>query len=163
MDILGQFGINSYLLIAQIVNFVILLLILKRFLYRPILRVLETRKQKIAQSLENAQNIEKRLLDIEQSKDRQIQKAIQEGGKIISDAKIAAGEIIKKAHLKASIDLENIIKEGKNVIKQERETMQQQIKEQLSEIVVSSLEKIIKDLIPEKQQKEIIEKSIKVL
>jgi len=63
MEIFNQFGINPLLLLAQVVNFAVLLFILKRFLYKPILKVLEERKKRIEESLKNAEEIEKRLVE----------------------------------------------------------------------------------------------------
>ena len=59
MDILENFGVEPVLLLAQIVNFAILLFILKRFLYKPILKVLEERKNKIETSMKQSEQIQK--------------------------------------------------------------------------------------------------------
>ncbi len=48
-------GINGPFLIAQIVNFVLLLLLLRAFLYKPVLKMLESRKQRIAEGLQAAE------------------------------------------------------------------------------------------------------------
>ena len=70
MDILNQFGVQPILLAAQVVNFLILLFILKKFLYGPILKVLDSRKKTIEQSLKNAEEIERRLLETTEEKEK---------------------------------------------------------------------------------------------
>ena len=62
MELLSNLGINGKLLLAQIVNFFILLYILKRFAYKPILKVLDDRKEKIEKGLRDAENAKDKLL-----------------------------------------------------------------------------------------------------
>ncbi len=78
MDILNEFGIKPILLAAQVVNFLILLYILKRFLYKPILKVLNERKNKIADSLKNAEEIERKLVEISEEEQKRIAKAVSD-------------------------------------------------------------------------------------
>ena len=52
MEIIKQFGINPILLAAQVVNFIVLLFIFKKLLYKPILKVLDERKKKIEERKE---------------------------------------------------------------------------------------------------------------
>ena len=66
MDILSQFGVKPILLAAQVVNFLILLFILKKFLYGPILKVLSERRKKIEDSLKNVEEIEKRYNEMKE-------------------------------------------------------------------------------------------------
>src|SRR4030067_222054 len=61
MEVLEDFGVEPILLLAQVVNFVILLYILKRFLYKPILKVLEERKKRIETSVKQSEDIQKRF------------------------------------------------------------------------------------------------------
>ena len=66
MEFLKEFGIQPTLLIAQIVNFLIILFILKKFFYKPIIKLLDDRKKKIEESLKNAELIEERLKQTEE-------------------------------------------------------------------------------------------------
>jgi F-type H+-transporting ATPase subunit b len=61
MDILHEFGVQPILLLAQIVNFAILFFLLRKFLYGPLLKILEQRRNTIKESLKNAEKIEKQL------------------------------------------------------------------------------------------------------
>src|SRR3989344_2266081 len=99
MDFLNDFGVKPVLLAAQAVNFFILLFILKKFLYKPILGMLETRKQKIAESLKNAESIEKKLQAIGEEREEALKKAGKEAEEIIRDATEAANQIISEAHI----------------------------------------------------------------
>ena len=62
MEFLKDFGVNPILLLAQIVNFTVLLILLKKFFYKPILKVLEERKHKIETSVTQTQKNQNKLL-----------------------------------------------------------------------------------------------------
>src|SRR3990167_8054652 len=142
MDILNQFGINPLLLAAQVVNFFILLFILKRFLYKPVLKVLEERKEKIDRMMvKTADEIQK--MHDEAKKDRDV---LKEEGK--AEAQQLALQIIKK---------------GEEQAKAEREKMQEELMSHMAEFVVAGMEKVIGKVLNEKAQREIVEKGIKNL
>lgn len=163
MEILNQFGINPILLAAQIVNFFILLFILKKFLYKPILKVLETRKQKIEESLKNAEEIEKKLAEISTREEEALLKAAKEGEKIIKEAGEAASQTIEEGKKKYQQILEQALEDAKKATEVERVKLKQEVKENISDIVAMALEKITGTAINKKQQKELIEKEVKNL
>lgn len=163
MEILNEFGVKPILLIAQIVNFLLLLYILKRFLYKPLLKALEDRKQKIANSLKNAEEIEKKLQQVSEERVDALKKASKDAEDIIEDATKSADKIIAEAHAKASKDIERLVEKSKVSMELERARLYQDIKGELAGIVAASLEKVTGKIITEKDQKEMIEKSIKGL
>ncbi len=161
MEILNQFGIQPILLAAQVVNFAILLFILKKFAYGPILKVLEERKQKIADSLKNAEEIEKKLLQTEEDREQELEKAAKEAQRILEDAVSSATQIVAEAHGKASSDIEEMVKKAHEQIKQDRERMQSEIRTELADLVVTSLEKVTGKILTSKDQKELVDKTVR--
>ncbi len=109
MDILSQFGVNPLLLAAQVVNFLILLFVLKKFLYGPILKVLEKRKLTIEQSLKHAEEIEQKLVAISEEEEKRLIKASQEGEKIIKQASESSVAIIDESRKKAEAVYQKIL------------------------------------------------------
>ncbi|MBI2593944.1 F0F1 ATP synthase subunit B, partial [Candidatus Daviesbacteria bacterium] len=77
--ILSDFGVQPVLLLAQIVNFLVLLWILNKLLYKPVLKVLEERKAKIEKGLKNAEEIEKRLAQTAEEEEKAILAAAKMG------------------------------------------------------------------------------------
>lgn len=148
---------------AQVVNFLILLFILKKVLYGPILKVLEQRKQRIAESLKNAEEIEKRLIQTEDEREKVLIKAASEAQRILDEATKSAGLLIADAKQKATREMEAIVKKGEASIKTEREKMFQEIRTELADLVVISLEKVVNKTLSQKDQKALIEKSVKDL
>ena len=101
-ELLSKLGIDWRLLAAQLANFLILLFVLRRFAYKPLLKLLDERKQKIANGLANAQKAKSNLEEAE--KERQ---------EIISTAKKGASEIINLAETAAQKNREETLKEAK--------------------------------------------------
>ena len=66
-DLLSQFGINWTLLIAQMVNFAVLVWVLAKFVYKPVIRVLDERRERIENSLTQAKSIEQKSRDANSS------------------------------------------------------------------------------------------------
>ena len=163
MEIINEFGIQPVLLAAQVVNFIILLWILKRFLYKPILKVLEVRKQKIAESLENAAEIEKRLQEITQKEVETLQKAARESEQIIKEASTQSVGIIDDSKKKAEQLLMQASEDAKDLIKQEKEKLMREVKENMSDIVVLALQKITGKTMTPSDQKKMLDKELKNL
>lgn len=163
MNVLHQFGLQPILLAAQAVNFLILLFILQKFLYKPILKVLDERKKKIAQSLKDADEIEKRLAQIEEDRQRALEKNAQEMKKLMDEAHEEAERIKEEARAQTLGEAGRILEEAKGQIEVEREKMNQEIRRELSTLVVAGLQKISGKVLTKKDQQEIINQTIKEL
>lgn len=160
-QIIKDFGIDPLLLAAQIVNFLILLYILKRFAYKPILGVLEKRKQTISESLKNAEEIELKLQKTEEEREKALDKAAKEAKIVLDEAAKSAEGIIQEARLKAQSDMEEMLEKGKESMQLERAQIQQELKEELAGLVALSLEKVINKSMSEKDQRKLIDDTVK--
>ncbi|MBI2017880.1 F0F1 ATP synthase subunit B [Candidatus Daviesbacteria bacterium] len=163
MDILNQFGINPVLLAAQTINFLILLFLLRKFLYGPILRVLETRKKKIEESLKNAEEIERKLLLTEEEKEKILAKTAIEAGKLIDDTKKEIELMKQEGRVQAEALAAQIIKKGEASAKAEMERMQSEVMSHLSEIIALGMQKITGKALNKKEERELIEKEVRNL
>lgn len=161
MNFLNDFGVQPILLAAQIVNFLILLYLLKRFLYKPILKVLEERKKTIAQSLKNADEIEKRLNEITDEEEKRLLRSSQEGAKIIKEAQDSAVQIIDEAKLKAEELAQDIVNKAQGQLQVEKQQLQQEVMERLGEFIVLGLQKVTGKVLTKKDQQDLIKGSIK--
>ncbi|MEZ0254577.1 MAG: ATP synthase F0 subunit B, partial [Chthoniobacter sp.] len=84
------FGFNAWLFFSQVISFCIVAFLLQKFAYKPVLTVLETRRQKIAEGLANAEKIKQQLAESETRFQEILAKANAEGQKMIDDASAAA-------------------------------------------------------------------------
>lgn len=157
---INDFGIQPVYLAAQVVNFVILLFILKRFMYKPILKVLEQRKMTISNNLKMAAQLEIQHQGIKQETEKKLTIATKEAREIITGASNTANEIIKGAHKKAEKDIELMLKKNKETLSQERENMKEAIREELAKLVVMGVSKITSKVLDESDHKNIVSQAI---
>lgn len=161
MEILSEFGFDLKLFIAQIVNFLILAFLFKKFFYKPLLGAIKKREGKINKGLDDAQKSEKALLYAEEKKDEIINEAAKEAEEIINDSKKSAhaqGEEILTA---TKLESGRIISNAKNQANLEKEAIEKQIS---SIAIVASqkiLDSVIADLFTGREKDEIIKKSLK--
>lgn len=160
-SILKDFGVDLRLLLAQVVNFLVLLLILKKFLYKPILKVLEERKNKIEESLVNAEKIQQELEETEVKREKVVNQAIEEGKRIIAQSTESAGQIIAEAHSKAKVDMDNMMAEGIQMIAGEKEKMKVEIKSEVSNMIQLSLEKVLGQALDSNSHKKLVDEAVR--
>ena len=158
MEILAKLGIDWKILIAQIVNFVILFVILRRYAFRPMLTFLEERSSRIEKGIQDADDAR-----------TQLQEAEQIGLKIIEQAKVDAHAILEKADAKGKLRYESLLLDAKNEIhhlmevsRKKLESEQSQLlldaKSQLAHLVMLATEKVVHEKIDAQKDKELIEK-----
>lgn len=104
--LLDAFGIDWKLLLIQAVNFGILIIALWYFLYRPVLKVLSERQEKIAKGVEDAERATQKLASADAEASQRVSKADTEASEILASARDAAGteraRLVKEAEQRAS-------------------------------------------------------------
>lgn len=161
MEILKNFGFDPVMLAAQIVNFLIILYILKRFLYKPVLDMLKKREDTIKTGLKQAE--ESRLLlekTVEEEK-KVLTKAQEEAKKLIEDAKNQALEAAKEVEEETRASTERMIVEARNQISQETKEAEKRLAESASGLAEQILSTSLKEMFPEKDQKTIVDNALK--
>src|SRR5581483_10771761 len=93
MELFRDFGFEPTLFFAQIINFLILAYVFKRFLYKPILKVLKDREHKIKQGLKDADQAAADRQNAEAERERIIKQAGVEAEKILTETKKTAEEM----------------------------------------------------------------------
>jgi F-type H+-transporting ATPase subunit b len=158
-----QLGIEPVQLITQIVNFVIMAVLLTRFLYKPILKMLAERRAKIAEGLAYTEKMKSEVEKTEAHREKILRSAKEEGGKIIEEAKKSGkqieAEIIEKAHTEAAA----IIAKGKEDVLLERADMQKKLKDQTVDIAEAIAKKVLSSVLSDADHEKIIEKKIRVI
>ena len=153
MEILKEFGIQPTLLLAQIVNFLIILFVLKKFFYKPIIKVLDARKKRIEVSLKNADLIEEKLAKTEEKSKLIMQDAQTNAKNLIDDAKKEAEYVVEKSMLDARQAAEKILSDTKIQIEAQRLAMQKRLEAETLDLVVLVVKKVIgRNLKPKEKQ-----------
>ena len=162
MDLLlSKLGIDWKLLIAQLVNFLIVFFVLKKFVYKPILATLDKRTAKIEKGLEDAQAANKRLKEITEKEKTVLAQAKKEAQQIIKSSEEQAKANAVSIVLEARNQSEKLLVSAKNQIEQEKNKMLSEVKGEIASLVVLATEKIIGEKLDKEKDRELIEKSIK--
>ncbi|MBI2634802.1 F0F1 ATP synthase subunit B [Candidatus Peregrinibacteria bacterium] len=143
MDLIDKLGIDPKLLVAQIVNFVILLLVLTKLVYKPLLKVLDDRKKMIAKSVDDGKKIEERLLALEDDRKKVISDAGREAMMIVEKAKKEAEEGRAKALENAKKEISAVAEKYRAQLQAEKADIFNQLKKEMAALVVASSEKIL--------------------
>lgn len=158
---LESLGIDWRLFLFQILNFLILLFILKKVLYKPILGHLESRQKKIKEGLEKAEKMEAEWEKIQQAARARITEIEKQALQIIEEARRAAASKEKEVLDLTQQKSAKIIEDAKKEIMREREKIAEELKAEMSELVVSATEKILKRGLKASDEKELIKEAIK--
>jgi F-type H+-transporting ATPase subunit b len=161
MEILKEFGVQPILLLAQVVNFLVLIWLLKRFLYKPVLKVLEERKKQIETSVLKAEEINLRLTEIDSKQNQILKSAHLQASKIIEDAKINAREISEKMITDTKIEAENIILTAAKQAQIENEVAKKRLKNDISALVVKAVSALTGKILDQKDHQKLILESLK--
>lgn len=161
MEILSRLGIDPRLLLAQIINFIILLLVLYRFAYRPVLKMLNERTHKIEKGIKDAEAAKKKLMEMEEKEKQVLVEARKEAQKIITKAeevaKKNAEEIVTSAKAQAEIMKSSTEKQ----LELEKNKIMSEVKTEIASLVVTATEKILGEKMDKENDQQLIEKYIK--
>jgi F-type H+-transporting ATPase subunit b len=142
--ILSKIGFDLEVALANFVNFLIIFLLFKIFLFKPIQDLIEKRQSEINSGLEKANLAEVSLLNAKEESDNLIKEARTKANVILSEAKSHADEVI----LKSSEEAKNLVSDMKNKAKQdieeEKKSMHQEVEKEMTSLVSSLAEKVVR-------------------
>lgn len=163
MEIFANFGLNPLLLVAQIVNFLILVYLLKRFFFKKILDFLKAREEKIKAGITAAQKGEELLVKAKVSQKEVLSKARSEANLILENTQKRGEEMAQKLRETGHKEADRIIEEAKAKALEESEKIQQELTKQTVNIANSILEKTLRDVLTPEIHKKIISNMTKSL
>jgi F-type H+-transporting ATPase subunit b len=153
-EVSRTFGLTLENFIAQCVSFAIVAFLLYRFAYKPILTVLEERRRRIAESLENAERIKAELAKTEVERLEILSQANTRANKLIEEAREAAARVQEQETQKAITQAEQIIAKAREAATAERARMLAELKREVGMLVVRTTTAVTgKVLTPEDQQR----------
>lgn len=156
-ELMHQLGIEPATIVVEMVGFVLLLLLLKRFLWGPVTEYLEGRKQDIAQTYEKVEQTrqemerlrseyEQRLANIEAEARAQIQQAVKEAQQVRE-------QILAEARQQA----EKMVSDAEETIRYERQKALAEMRTQVVELTLLATGKILQESIDDARHRKIVE------
>ena len=150
---LETLGIQWPKLIAQLINFSIVLFVLWRFAYKPVFKLLESRRQKIADSVANADKIKAQLAETEAERKRVLAEAGDQAAKLIEDARAAAARVSEVETQKAIAAAEQIIAKAREAAAQDHAKMLAELKREVGRLVVQTTATVTGKVLTAEDQK----------
>ena len=149
-----QFGLDWPHFIAQCISFGIVAFLLHRFAYKPVLKVLEERRQRIAEGLKNAEQIKKDLSNAQSKAQEIITQAAAQATRLIEEARAAAAKVQEQETQKAIAAAQDIVEKARQATQAEHARMLADLRREVGRLVVATTGKVVgKVLTPEEQQR----------
>jgi F-type H+-transporting ATPase subunit b len=140
---IGALGINFPGLLAQIINFGILLVILRLVAYKPIMRMLDERAARVRESLETAERIKEREADTTKQTEERLEEARREGQTLIAQAQQISARIQEEARQQAHGEAEALLARARNEIQLERDGAIARLRAEFADLTISAAERVI--------------------
>src|SRR4029079_5444928 len=158
-DTADMFGWNVWLFLSQVISFTIVALLLLRFAYKPILKVLEDRRQQIAEGLLNAEKIKKQLAEAEQRQAEILTKANAAAQKMIDEARESSAHIAERKQQEAVVAAEQILAKAREASAIEYERTMAELKRELGRLVVNTTAKVTGKVLTSDDQRRLQEEA----
>ena len=151
-------GINVPGLIAQLINFLVLLFLLQRFLFPRVVSMLDARATRIRDSMEKAEQVQREAQQMEQRVQEQLAEARREGQTIVANANQIAQRIQSEAHEKAQRDAEAFLGRAREQIQRETDQASAQLRQHVAELAILAAGRVVQRDLDAKQHVDLIER-----
>jgi F-type H+-transporting ATPase subunit b len=155
---MAELGFHWPSLIVYLVNFTILLVVLYLVGYKPILRMLDQRAERISGNLEEAERIRTESEERQAEMQRQLGQARQEGQALIGQARELADRFREEERQKAREEAESFLAKARGDIERERDNAVEEVRQQFADLAIAAAEQVIERSLDKDAHKEIIEK-----
>jgi len=162
-ELFSKLGIEWQLLLAQVVNFAILAYILQRFVYKPLVKSLNERREAIAKNAEQGEEIALKLKEAEILKEELLAKARTESEKILKDATLFATKIKEEKLQETQNESALIIASAKKQIEQDRNNLRNELKKEIGTVVALAVEKVVGDVADTHAQKKLVDEAMSII
>ena len=145
----------------QSILFILLLFLLKKFAWKPILDALNSREEGIKNALDEADKARQEMLDLKSSNEKMLKEARIERDTLLKDARMIKDKMITEAKDEAKAQSNKIIEQAKQTIENEKLAAITELKNQVAELSIGIAEKIMKEELSNKdKQVKLIEKML---
>ena len=140
---MDQLGITPTLLLSQIVNFALLMIILRLVLYAPVMKMLDKRKERIAQSMKDAERVTQAAQEAEQEKDKIIEEARREAQGVRAQSTRDAEKIAQEVRTRAEEDATEIRMKAQEDAEKQVEAALAEANKEIAEIAILATEQLL--------------------
>ena len=154
-----KFGFNQQLFIMHVVGFAIVAFALHRWAYQPLLKMLDERKARIAQSMSDAEQIKRDLASAQAKSQELLNQASAHANKIIEEARAAAAKVTETETQKAVAAAQDIINKARQSNDAELARMKTELRREVGRLVASTASKVTGKILTNDDQQRLIEEA----
>ncbi len=158
--IAGTFGLDLKIFIAQLVNFTIVLFVLKKFIFTPLVKILEARQAAVDKGMTQAAEAERRLAEITVEREKAMQDARRDASELIRAAQTDAVRLVDRMKEQAKVDVESVVKQGKERLRIEQDSLRREIAEDVSTLIVEAAGKVLGQSLDDKKGQKIADAAV---
>ena len=162
-DTAETFGWNLRLFLSQVISFVLVALLLRRFAYQPILNVLHERRERIAEGLRNAEKIKQQLAEAEKHHAEILAKAHAEAQKMIDEARESSAHLADRKLQEAIVAAEQVMARAREASALEHERTMAELKREVGRLVVETTAKVTGKVLTSEDQRRLQEEAARQL
>ena len=158
---IGALGINLKLFIAQLINFAVILLVLWRWAYRPLLSIMHERQKTIQDSLDNAKKIETRLGQAEQEYQAKLREARKEAVVVMRQAEEEAAAHMSAMKQKTETEVAKLVQTAKAKITEEKDAAVRDVRAHAAGLITGAIEKVLGETMNAERQEKLVAQFLK--
>ncbi|MGA2464221.1 MAG: F0F1 ATP synthase subunit B [Thermodesulfobacteriota bacterium] len=157
----ASLGINLPLLVVFIINFIVLLVLLRLFLFKPVLKMLDERAQRTKEGMELAEATKKEYEQAKREVQKQIEKGRQETQAIIAQAMQVGERLKEESRQEAAKQAQTIIDRTRTELETERDKIVEDLRREFVDISIAAAEKVIKETLDREKHRKLIEETLR--
>ena len=156
----ASLGVNLPLLVVFIVNFIVLFVLLRLFLYKPVMKMLDERAKRTKDAMELAEVTRKEFEQAKVEVQKQIEKGRQEGQAIITQAMQVGERLKEESRQEAQKQAQVIVDRTRSELEAEREKIVGDLRREFVDIAISAAEKVITETLDKEKHRKLIEETL---
>ena len=157
---IGVLGINLQIFLSQLFNFSLVLLVLWKWVFTPLVKLLDERSAKIETSMKHAVEIENRLKEVEAEHHRIVSEAKSESAAMLEQARTDAERRKKEMLEQAKEEVMKIVSQGKEQLKTDKANMLREVKTEIVDLAIAAATKVLKESVSEKASQKLAQEVV---
>lgn len=158
---LGALGVDGKAFVIQLITFVLAFMILKKYAFKPIIKMLNARRETIESGVKLGEEMKLERAKLDDEVEKAQADARKKADAIIAGAQDTAKETVREAEDKAKVKAANIVKEAESRIVQDTARARKELESELVGLISDATEAIIDEKVDAKKDAQLIEKALK--
>ena len=161
MEGFASLGVNLPLLVVFVVNFIVLFVLLRLFLYKPVMKMLDERTKRTKDAMDLAEATKKEFEQAKGEVQREIEKGRQEAQAIIAQSMQVGERLKEESRQEATKQAQTIVDRTRSELEAERDKIVGDLRREFVDISISAAEKVIKETLDKEKHRKLIEETLR--